>query len=287
MNKEIRVTIGVEAAHFAPLLNDPNNVNPRDTSALPPEYGEIVPLPGLRQVNVTRNDQQVTVYADNRAVIVATSKGEKSVNTEKTSFTEDERVLLFGLERNQEGVVIEGANSLPRTGAFGFKRRFKTETGIAYEFVWHLKGSFAMQSENASTQETTLSPQYQQANGTFLTRSCDKQMTIQKTASDPAEIEMLNETWFDLERLNRIYLADLSGISGTSAIMPVTVNFETPEVKAANVAVQKAIEAARKADENVKVAAKNAELIESRAIAAAQLDAIDMQLREKNMEVNQ
>ena len=51
-----KITTGVEKAYYAILTQDGEN----------PTYEQAKYLPGLREISVTANEEQATIYAENR-----------------------------------------------------------------------------------------------------------------------------------------------------------------------------------------------------------------------------
>ncbi|MCL2577979.1 MAG: hypothetical protein FWE27_08015 [Defluviitaleaceae bacterium] len=276
-NRSAKFRVGVERAHFAPILTDPINLDPAATGAVTPTYGTPIHLPKIRFVNVTASNTPITVYADNAAQFTTISKGEKTAEVERFNISNEEQRLLFGYKQNADGITFDSKDSLPTQGAFGFARKLGDGT---WELVWHLKGVFTKGAENATTQENTISPQFQGMTGTFVVRQCDGVTTVQINTDEASQSVIDN--WFSLATLQKLYLeADpTSGIGGASANIPIvqmsaalTENVTKAQTDAANAAT-----AADKAKEVAENAAAVAEAVEASALADAAAEAAKLNL---------
>jgi phi13 family phage major tail protein len=193
--------IGLDMAHYAILVNDPTLGEPGSGK---PEYREPVPLSDTKAIRVASSDNTDTHYYDNVPRFTVTAKGEKTVNFVRAGFTNEEKQVLLGYEKDGEGATIEGSESNPPYIAFGFRRMV---TGGHYEYVWYLKGQMSMNEENTETREKNVSIQERTMVGTFIPRLCDNKYVRRVCTADPGVEPALIKKWFTREAISLILKA--------------------------------------------------------------------------------
>jgi phi13 family phage major tail protein len=195
------VTTGVDMAHYAILKNDP--FNSPGGQPIAPEYGEVIALSDLREVGVSSSDTFNTVFADNSPRLTAASKSEKSLSLIRFNFSNEEKQALLGWKISKDGTYFETAGSLPPYVALGF--RVELSDG-SYMYYWLLKGRIAINQTQAQTRESTVSPQFATAVGTFIARQADDAFQSVKAGNDGMAKE-----WFTVENLQKLLEAAEAG----------------------------------------------------------------------------
>jgi phi13 family phage major tail protein len=204
------VTTGVDMGHYAILTTDPTNP-PGTPTPQSPVYGDVVSLPGLREVGVNSSDAFATVFGDNAPQLTTASKSEKTVNFTRLSITSEEKVALLNWKKTADGKYFETADSIPPYIAIGFRIEMSDKS---YVYYWMLKGRAAINQITAQTREATVNPQFAPATGTFVARTCDNAFLVSKTGDDT-----LAATWFTKDTLQALLVGNAVGTSGASVQM--------------------------------------------------------------------
>ena len=98
-----KITTGVEKAYYAILAEDGEIAKYQV-----PKY-----LPGLREISITANEEQATIYAENRLYDSENSLGEIEVTLDFASIDTVDYAALLGKKIAAGGGIIESADDQP------------------------------------------------------------------------------------------------------------------------------------------------------------------------------
>ena len=150
-----KITTGVEKAYYAILTQDGEN----------PTYEQVKYLPGLREISVTANEEQATIYAENRLYDSENSLGEIEVTLDFTSIDTSDYAALFGKKLAQSGGIIESADDQPPYIALMVE---KTLSGGVKEYLTLFKGKLSLPEDKAKTKEGKTEYQTVSLSGIFM-----------------------------------------------------------------------------------------------------------------------
>lgn len=150
-----KITTGVEKAYYAILEQD----------GAVPRYGAVKYLPGLREISVTANEEQATIYAENRLYDSENSLGEIEVTLDFASIDTADYAALFGKKIAKSGGIIESSNDQPPYIALMVE---KTLSGEVKEYLTLFKGKLAIPEDKAKTKEGKTEYQTMSLNGLFM-----------------------------------------------------------------------------------------------------------------------
>lgn len=150
-----KITTGVEKAYYAILEQD----------GTVPRYGATKYLPGLREISVTANEEQATIYAENRLYDSENSLGEIEVTLDFASIDTADYAALFGKKIAKSGGIIESSNDQPPYIALMVE---KTLSGEVKEYLTLFKGKLAIPEDKAKTKEGKTEYQTMSLNGLFM-----------------------------------------------------------------------------------------------------------------------
>ena len=150
-----KITTGVEKAYYAILTQDGENLT----------YEQVKYLPGLREISVTANEEQATIYAENRLYDSENSLGEIEVTLDFTSIDTSDYAALFGKKLAQSGGIIESADDQPPYIALMVE---KTLSGGVKEYLTLFKGKLSLPEDKAKTKEGKTEYQTVSLSGIFM-----------------------------------------------------------------------------------------------------------------------
>lgn len=156
MNKTSKkIVTGVEKAYYSILIED---------GAIP-KYEAAKYLPGLREISVTANEEQATIYAENRLYDSENSLGEIEVTLDFASIDTVDYVALLGKKLAAGGGIIESADDQPPYIALMIE---KTLSGGVKEYMTLYKGKLSIPEDKAKTKEGKTEYQTVSLNGLFM-----------------------------------------------------------------------------------------------------------------------
>lgn len=150
-----KITTGVEKAYYAILTTDGET----------PTYENAKYLPGLREISVTANEEQATIYAENRLYDSENSLGDIEVTLDFASIDTDDYVALLGKKVANEGGIIESADDQPPYIALMVE---KTLSGGVKEYLTLFKGKLSIPEDKAKTKEGKTEYQTVSLSGLFM-----------------------------------------------------------------------------------------------------------------------
>lgn len=150
-----KITTGVEKAYYAILEQD----------GAVPRYGAVKYLPGLREISVTANEEQATIYAENRLYDSENSLGEIEVTLDFASIDTADYAALFGKKIAKTGGIIESSSDQPPYIALMIEKTLSSEVK---EYLTLFKGKMALPEDKAKTKEGKTEYQTMSLNGLFM-----------------------------------------------------------------------------------------------------------------------
>lgn len=157
-------------------------------------YETPVKLSPAISANVTPNFESTTLYGDDRAVYVEESLSTIDMEISTTDLTNEDYILLMGVEANADGVIEDSVNDVAPYVAIGFEMP-KTNGGVALR--WYYKGRFQKAGEEAATKGETVEFQPPALTATFMARE-DGKWRARVDYKDAASIdEEVYSTWYD------------------------------------------------------------------------------------------
>lgn len=150
-----KITTGVEKAYYAILSED----------GATPTYETAKYLPGLREISVKANEEQSTIYAENRLYDSENSLGQIEVTLDFASIDTKDYVALLGKKVATDGGIIESVDDQPPYIALMVE---KTLSGGVKEYLTLFKGKLSIPEDKAKTKEGKTEYQTVPLNGLFM-----------------------------------------------------------------------------------------------------------------------
>lgn len=150
-----KIVTGVEKAYYAILTADGES----------PTYESAKYLPGLREISVKANEEQATIYAENRLYDSENSLGDIEVTLDFASIDTEDYVILLGKKKATEGGIIESADDQPPYIALMVE---KTLSGGVKEYLTLYKGKLGIPEDKAKTKEGKTEYQTVSLSGLFM-----------------------------------------------------------------------------------------------------------------------
>lgn len=150
-----KITTGVEKAYYAILTED----------GTIPIYESVKYLPGLREISITANEEQATIYAENRLYDSENSLGDIEVTLDFASIDTDDYAVLLGKKIASTGGIIESSDDQPPYIALMVE---KTLSGGAKEYLTLFKGKLSIPEDKAKTKEGKTEYQTVSISGLFM-----------------------------------------------------------------------------------------------------------------------
>jgi phi13 family phage major tail protein len=150
-----KIITGVEKSYYAILREDGET----------PNYETVKYLPGLREMSVTPNEEQATIYAENRLYDSENSLGEIEVTLDFASIDTMDYVALLGKKVATDGGIIESVDDQPPYIALMVE---KTLSGGVKEYMTLYKGKLSIPEDKAKTKEGKTEYQTISLNGLFM-----------------------------------------------------------------------------------------------------------------------
>lgn len=150
-----KITTGVEKAYYAILTED----------GTIPTYENAKYLPGLREISITANEEQATIYAENRLYDSENSLGEIEVTLDFASIDTTDYVALLGKKLATGGGIIESVDDQAPYIALMVE---KTLSGGVKEYLTIFKGKLSIPEDKAKTKEGKTEYQTVSISGLFM-----------------------------------------------------------------------------------------------------------------------
>lgn len=150
-----KITTGVEKAYYAILTED----------GATPSYEGVKYLPGLREISITANEEQATIYAENRLYDSENSLGDIDITLDFTSIDTLDYAALFGKKIASDGGIIESVEDQAPYIALMVE---KTLSGGVKEYLTLFKGKLSIPDDKAKTKEGKTEYQTVSISGLFM-----------------------------------------------------------------------------------------------------------------------
>lgn len=141
--KNYKASTGVDEFYYAPL----------DESGPDIIKGDLERVKFLQTLNIEMPQEAVRAYGDNKTAELAVSSGATTVTSAFHKIPEEDKQVLFGLEKSEDDIYAYGSNDTPPYVAVIFAKTY--EDG-SKEWVGLTKGMFMKpNSENQGKQDST------------------------------------------------------------------------------------------------------------------------------------
>lgn len=150
-----KITTGVEKAYYAILKEDGNT----------PIYTPVSYLQGLREFSIVANEEESSIYAENRLWESENALGAIEVTLDFASIYTEDYVALLGKKLSTTGGIIEGVDDQAPYIALMLE---KTLSGGVKEYLTLFKGKLRIPEDKGKTKEGSTEYQTQSLNGTFM-----------------------------------------------------------------------------------------------------------------------
>ena len=150
-----KITTGVEKAYYAILTED----------GTIPIYENAKYLPGLREISITANEEQATIYAENRLYDSENSLGDIEITLDFASIDTIDYATLFGKKIASDGGIIESIEDQAPYIALMVE---KTLSGGVKEYLTLYKGKLAIPEDKGKTKEGKTEYQTVSISGLFM-----------------------------------------------------------------------------------------------------------------------
>lgn len=177
-----KITTGVEKAYYSILSED----------GATPTYAAAKYLPGLREISVTANEEQATIYAENRLYDSENSLGQIEVTLDFASIDTKDYVALLGKKVATDGGIIESADDQPPYIALMVE---KTLSGGVKEYLTLFKGKLSIPEDKAKTKEGKTEYQTVSLSGIFMPLENGIWKHSVKTTDDGFNVETHVTKW--------------------------------------------------------------------------------------------
>ena len=177
-----KITTGVEKAYYAVLTTDGDS----------PTYETAKYLPGLREISVTANEEQATMYAENRLYDSENSLGDIEVTLDFASIDTANYAVLFGKKIASDGGIIESADDQPPYIALMVE---KTLSVGVKEYLTLFKGKLSIPEDKAKTKEGKTEYQTVSISGLFMPLENGIWKHSVKTSDEGFNLETHAEKW--------------------------------------------------------------------------------------------
>lgn len=150
-----KITTGVEKAYYAILKEDGEN----------PIYNPVSYLQGLREFSIVANEEESSIYAENRLWESENALGAIEVTLDFASIYTEDYVALLGKKLAENGGIIEGVDDQAPYIALMLE---KTLSGGVKEYLTLFKGKLRIPEDKGKTKEGSTEYQTLSLNGTFM-----------------------------------------------------------------------------------------------------------------------
>lgn len=150
--------IGCDNLVYVPMTTE-------DTTEKAPEYGEVVPAPGVMSLNINPNSSTETLFADDGPMETASTLGKIEVEIQKNALTTQNKADLLGHSIDSKGGLVYGDSDVPPWVAIGFRT---LKSNGKYRYVWLYKGKFSEPEDSNETKGDSINFQADTINGSFV-----------------------------------------------------------------------------------------------------------------------
>ncbi|WP_346026532.1 major tail protein [Beduinella massiliensis] len=150
---------------------------------------------GAIDATITPSSENTPLYADDGTFAEITSLGDVSIALELASLPDDVQVDWFGHQRDEDGVLVKGADDTARHFALGFKSQNHDKT---FKYVWVYKALASLPENAHHTKEgSSVTMQTQKVTISCSPRLSDgKWMASVNSGAEGASADVISK-WFE------------------------------------------------------------------------------------------
>jgi len=178
-------TIGLKDIYFAPILEDNENKT---------TYDEPIRIGRAMQANIQPQYNFADLRADDGVAETAEARGVTTVTVGVDDIDKEGQAIIFGMEINSDGVLIDSQDDRPPYGALMFRSE---KANGAYRYVVLYKGKFTPPEKEYETKQETPAFQTPTIEGRFLDRRSDGKRGAEVDEDDDDINESIIDNWFD------------------------------------------------------------------------------------------
>lgn len=186
---EKRTVIGLDMVHVAKVLTD-------DSSGI--TFDTPIPITGAVKMTINPNGSNVEDYGDNAVLLTINSRASTQVSCEFMEINDARKAELLGQTR-ANGITAETAMDQSPYFAIG-GRRWLSGTDDSgnkvYEYIWLLKGKFAVPNIDSETKKDNVSPQHVTLEGSFISPTYVSNI-LTRGRTDEGLSSAAASAWFD------------------------------------------------------------------------------------------
>lgn len=160
MDKNYRSATGVDEFYYAPL----------DETGVAVTTGTPERIKFLQTLNIEMPQEPVRAYGDNKTAEIAVSSGNISVTSAFHKLPDEDKAILFGLEKTADGLYAYGSTDIPPYVACIFAKTF--EDG-SKEWVGLVKGIFMRPNSESQTKQDGVEFSSEEITAEFMDREVD------------------------------------------------------------------------------------------------------------------
>jgi phi13 family phage major tail protein len=193
----MNIRVGLKGLRVAQIKKDESKITSSTGESII-EYGDIVPLKDVQNVDLTARTQSTDVDADDVTETLAKCSGYDG-KVQRTMFTPEEQALLLGETVTDDGVIVSSENDEAPEFATGFTCRVYGGKVLA---MWVLRTKYSMGDFSAETSGTDkLNTQSDTLSFKSMARKSDGMWRIYKMFDSEDEAEK----FLTLDTLQKIY----------------------------------------------------------------------------------
>src|SRR5690625_1323670 len=178
-------TIGLKDIYFAPILADDENGT---------TYDEPIRIGRAMQANIQPQYNFADLRADDGVAETAEARGVTTVTVGVDDINKEGQAVIFGMEINSDGVLIDSQSDRPPYGALMFRSE---KANGAYRYVVLYKGKFTPPEKEYETKQETPAFQTPTIEERILDRRSDGKRDAEVDEDDDDINESIIDNWFD------------------------------------------------------------------------------------------
>jgi len=178
-------TVGLRDIYFAPIIEDTET----ETT-----YDDPIRIGRAMQANIQPQYNYADLRADDGVAETAEARGVTTVTVGVDDISKEAQAIIFGMEINEDGVLIDSQDDRPPYGALMFRSE---KANGAYRYVVLYKGKFTPPEKEYETKQETPAFQTPTIEGRFLDRRSDGRRGAEVDEDDKDINESIIDSWFD------------------------------------------------------------------------------------------
>ncbi|MFS8189482.1 major tail protein [Rossellomorea marisflavi] len=158
--KIYKASTGVEEFYYAVLAED-------GSQSIIKENEEISAIKFLQNIEIEMPQEMVRAFGDNKTAELGVSNGNTTITSGFHTLPIEDRIVLFGAEKSEDGLAAYGSDDHPPFVACVFA---KTHEGGDKEWVGLTKGKFMRSNISGQTKEESTEFSQSEMTGEFMER---------------------------------------------------------------------------------------------------------------------